>query len=391
MATKVSTHVEPRNDSLGWLVDNHPSGPQKVEVLEAGVFVIDGLRLDARGYAAGEQSIEQFPVGIQRTEDDYILKTFTVTTAAQVEYPEWEEEVTEMTYSSFPAYPLWLRTAANGDYELDPDTPTPQTITGDHTLSRTQDAGDALREEQKQVIKAMNIAMWKHRLKVVAEKFDSANQSQKWAHEAARGGLPDPQVCLDLDADNDDHLPEIRRADNISVHWPKVIGIAWRAVSIYEEPNYGSMWGADNEGVALWAEGRLYVEGDVVRTSGSVAFVALRTHTSAAGDEPDSMTGTWEIDKLQGVPASVNLSTGEGFEDLIAEVERDFGVNVRHRTFHHSIGDWRRYAEAREVRTAGDAYAANDPIYKCPPPARGVADWNDLYLVQYPAALEHLA
>lgn len=186
-------------------------------------------------------------------------------------------------------------------------------------------------EERKARIKREKIADWKARLCVIAKEYADQNRSQDWAHEHGHGWQAKPSVCLDLDHTNADHMPYIKHADNISVHLPKTIGIAWRAISLYESINNASFFDIGEESKHQWATRREYKRGDYKRgrAPNLHTYICLKDHSSTSRTMPGTGTPAalehWsEALRIVGVPSGVNITTGDGIENLVKKVEQEF-------------------------------------------------------------------
>lgn len=318
-------------------------------------------------------------------------------------------------------------------------------------------------------VKAKNVADWKLRLKVVAkEKFEDFNFSQKWAHEQARS----ENVCLDLDIENPVHATEMRKADNTSIHWTKLIGLGDKVVKLYEDAlgaipftfaklpifetnvvykvdqvvvyekdayrclqNYTATVDTprtpgESGNSAYWRQISLpeweigsHTIGNY-RLQDSKIYKCLQTHVSDTENPyTPGATGSetyWAEQFLNaiptgyiappdgGTPKQIDLTTGEGIEELIAVVEADFDIPIL--TWHYAAGSneatWTGYYDNRQVWSTnavtalGQAnihtvtYNPEDPSSEHQADmalAQSWADWNQLYKTYYVEARDYVA
>ena len=156
----------------------------------------------------------------------------------------------------YPTYVLW------------PNSVTQEALTFDNTLVPSQIASITTITDDA---KSKNITNWKTRLNFIALMFDNKDVSFKWAHQDANNSNISTPLAVGSDS--------AKKLDNTGKHYPKGIGIAWRAVCAYEDPSY-TVYGVPN----------------LIRTDGS-----------------DPMTAT-----------PINVVDGTGLETLVKQIENEY-------------------------------------------------------------------
>ena len=307
---------------------------ERVEWREAGLAVIDGVALDLREGSAetgrimaggwrseGELALPGGATGYElpgailtrTSEDDFDLLI--------VNHPNALRGIAGQTITSFPAYPLWPAGETQGAQEIE----------STHPVGFPRLSGAAL--------KATNLADWTGRIAAMAVAFEAGDDAQRWAAEEAHGTRAAPNVAAGLDPSVAADQPYIRKADNTAIHWPKMVGLCWRAIGYYR-----------------------------------------RAEADGTRDAADAM----------GLPSSIDLATGDGIEALVAKAETEFALGGAERpvyAWHYAAGanegEWTAYYGARQVWTTNVGTGlGSELIYT----AADAADWGDLYS-QFKAAL----
>ena len=206
----------------------------KVEVKSVSVFVIDGVEYNFSGYDTEVHRTVLEEVSIDPNTTLFIsihpIKTsqlLEVVIIRQIPYVEPEPLKVFSEPSVFPTYFIW----PDGETEL------PQTVTSTSSASIATAPTGIERLNGRLAAKTRAIENWKNRLHNLALVFEESNHVIRWVEEDLKGTKSNPKICLAIE-DTVANAPYVSMGDNAAVHWPKLIGLGWRIVSYYENPNY---------------------------------------------------------------------------------------------------------------------------------------------------------
>lgn len=258
-------------------------------------------------------------------------------------------------------------------------------------------------DERTAKIRISKANNWERRLHKVAVEFDSEDLSRKWAQHAGKYERENPEVGLNLNRRNADHLKELSKIDNTSIHRCQLLGVAFRIVRLYRNTDNANAF--HDATIAAWAAGAI-AQGDY-RTHSDKTWIAKSAHTAAESNKPGTEGGNavWKEAKLDGAPTlfhdgskltGLNISTGDGIEEFVSMMESQFDVSPRD---HFNLAGkyealWSDHADSRIIYTMnpdtglgqGKIYEAtinpHDNSSKTQRQAallHSKADWYDLY------------
>lgn len=209
---------------------------------------------------------------------------------------------------------------------------------------------------------------WERTLHALAVAFDTTDFSLKWAAQEAKYRQGEPEIGISLRKRIAREVIAVSKIDNVSVHLCQLLGLAFRAVRLYRSMSNAKAFDLSN--ITVWAAGEI-AQGDY-RRHNNKTWIAISAHTATDSNAPGTAGGNavWKQTLLDGVPSTVNVTTGAGIEALVTTVKSHFDLGARklfrlagqHETFWSSKAVGKQISTMNLTTGAGDALLYNATI-----------------------------
>ena len=320
----------------------------KLEIKSVSVFVLDGIEYNFSGYDTEVHRTVLEEVVVDSNTMLFITvhplgstQELEVHINRKIPFVEPDPDKIFGEPSVFPVYFIWP----------EDEIKTPQTVSSTAAVSIATPASGTERINGRLAAKNRAIDNWKNRLHKLALIFEESNHTIRWVQEELKGTSANPKICVSIE-DNQTNASYISKADNAGIHWPKLIGLGWRLVNYFENPNY---------------------------TKYPVALDSGFTHDGSA----------FQVDLNTSVHASSNLET------LITIIEAEFDLKSKKRSLYawymgagRNETVWTGYYDDEQLwlsNVTNETYTGSNMIYQSSAGGTGSDawtvedDWGDLY------------